>query len=346
MSFRRTSSVVAAGAAAMLTLGLAVPAQPAHAEPRKAGAAAKRILGTSASSNSWYSGAWTGGYLSGQRAADWGAWRGSPSDMATTYPERGSWNAIKNSTWHIETFRSFRGGLMYGVPLLPSDGSASLKDVAAGKHDAVFRKVATDLRKKGRGKAIARIGWEANGHWYPWKATAGNAADYRRAFARVATVMRKASPQIVIDFDINCGSSLAGQSNRLDSLTKLYPGDKHVDLIGCDVYDWHQTGATNASQWRSALQPKNAPGLADVAAFARKRGKGMSVPEWGLAKPGAGGNGDNPFYITQMRRFFEQNSDVLVVESYFNEHADYIQNSLWTENPQNPKSAAVYRKLW
>ncbi|WP_141397149.1 glycoside hydrolase family 26 protein [Mobilicoccus massiliensis] len=336
----------AAGVALLLattSAGLAAEASPPAGKP---GGQAERYIGRSASAHSWYSGAWTGGYLSGTRAKRWGAWRGTVSDAALTYPERGTWQKIAGSTWHIDTFKNFRGVLVYGMPLLPSDGSSSLADVAAGKHDAVFRKVARDLQRRNRGRSIVRIGWEGNGHWYAWSADASNAADYRRAFARVSTVMKKSAPKLVIDFDINCGSPLRGGSNRLDALTKLYPGDRYVDLIGCDVYDWHTTGATNSSEWRQALQPENAPGLADVAAFARKRGKGLSVPEWGLAKTETGGNGDNPFFIRSMRSFFTSNADILVMEGYFNEHAEYIRNSLWSEKPQNPKSAQVYRSLW
>lgn len=70
------------------------------------------------------------------------------------------------------------------------------------------------------------------------------------------------------------------------------------------------------------------------------------MPEWGLAQPGTGGNGDNPFYIRAMRNFFMANRDILVAENYFNEPDPYIANSLWAADPQNPKAAAVYRKLW
>lgn len=212
----------AAGVALLATTsaGLAAEASPAAGKP---GGHAERYIGRSASAHSWYSGAWTGGYLSGTRAKRWGAWRGTVSDAALTYPERGTWQKIAGSTWHIDTFKNFRGVLVYGMPLLPSDGSSSLADVAAGKHDAVFRKVARDLQRRNRGRSIVRIGWEGNGHWYPWSADASNAADYRRAFARVSTVMKKSAPKLVIDFDINCGSPLRGGSNRLDALTKLYP---------------------------------------------------------------------------------------------------------------------------
>ena len=74
-------------------------------------------------------------------------------------------------------------------------------------------------------------------------------------------------------------------------------------------------------------------------------GKGLSIPEWGLASPADGGLGDNPFYIEKMRSFFEANADVLVLESYFSEPETSMANSIWDPD-QNPRSSAVYARLW
>jgi hypothetical protein len=57
------------------------------------------------------------------------------------------------------------------------------------------------------------------------------------------------------------------------------------------------------------------------------------------------GSGDNPLFVERMFAFFTANRDVLVFESYFNEADPYIANALWGA-PQNPRSAAVYRRLW
>lgn len=105
-------------------------------------------------------------------------------------------------------------------------------------------------------------------------------------------------------------------------------------------------GATDSKRWQWALQPPLAVGLRDVAEFARLHGKGMTVPEWGLADPKLEGNGDNPFYIRAMHEFFAANADVLVLESYFNESDNGQRSSLWPEKPENPKAAAEYRRLW
>lgn len=311
------------------------------------GGAARRYLGTSASRLSWHSGAWVGGWMNAKRATAWGTWRGTPSDTTITFPEAPTWAALANSTWHIDTFRGFKGRLVYGLPMLPTNAKpAQLRDVAAGKHDAVFRKLARDLRTRGRGNSIVKIGWEANGYWMSFSATAATAPTYRAAWRRIAQVMAKESPALVFSFEVNCGTALKGQKNRLDSLTKLYPGNDVVDLVGCSTYDWWITGARNEKTWRTSIRPPKGPGIADVASFARAKRKGLSISEWGLATKRRNGNGDNPFYIRKMKQFFDANADILVLEQYFNEPAASMGNSLWPEAPQNPKAAAVYRQLW
>lgn len=321
---------------------------PAALQKGAAGAAANRYLGASTtSSRSWHSGAWVGGWMNGSRATSWGAWRGTTSDVTPTFPEWDTWGDLANSTWHIDTFRGFKGRLVYGLPLLPRNAKpAQLQDVAAGEHDATFRKIARDLKARDRGDAVVRVGWEANGNWMPYSVTAANAKDYRDAYRRVVHVMREQAPELLFSFDINCGTVLDGQESRLDSLTKLYPGDDAADLVGCSVYDWDVIGGTNEHQWESALRPAKSVGLNDIAAFARAHGKGVAISEWGLAAEDVDGNGDNPFFIKAMHKYFSDNADVVVLESYFNEGSTKQGSSLWPEAPQNPKAGAEYKRLW
>ncbi|GAB94890.1 hypothetical protein BJY21_002098 [Kineosphaera limosa] len=343
-----TVALVAAAAITGTTASAAVnPTAAVHpTAAANPGAAARKYLGTSPSSHRWFSGGYPGGHMSGTRANSWGTWRGSPSDMTLTFPEYATWTTMANSTWHIETYGTLRGRLMYGLPLLPKNARpAQLKDVAAGKHDATFRKIARDLRTRNRGNAVVKLGWEANGNWMSYSATAATAPTYRAAWRRVAQVMKKESPRLVFSFEVNCGTAMAGQRNRLDSLTKLYPGNDVTQLVGCSHYDWWTTGARTEAQWRASIKPARGPGLADVAAFARARGKGLSISEWGLASRSRQGNGDNPFFIRKMKQYFDANNDILAVEMYFNDPSG-MGNSLLPEAPQNPKAAAEYRRLF
>lgn len=307
---------------------------------------ARELLGEPRSGGRWLSGIWAGGdTATGERAERFGQWRGTPVDAITMYPATATWETIRTSNWHVETFASSPAVLSYGLPLLPNDSGDTLADIAAGKQDEVFRQIAGLLVQHQRDNSIIRIGWEANGAWFPWNATADTAKDYKAAFRKVAQVMKQQAPNLVIDFDIGCGVKLRGQQDRLASLELLYPGDDVVDLIGCDTYDWHGTASVDEASWATTQRPKDSPGIGDVADFARARGKGLTYPEWGLASPAEGGEGDNPFFIRKMRGFFEANADILVMESYFSEPNTSLANSIW-EPDQNPLSAEVYRELW
>ena len=307
---------------------------------------ARELLGTPRSGGGWLSGIWAGGDIAtGERAERFGQWRGSPVDAITMYPATSTWETIRTSNWHIETFSTSPATLAYGLPLLPVTSGDTLADVAGGKQDEIFRQISTLLLQNGRGNSIIRIGWEANGAWFPWNATADTAKDYQAAFRRVVGVMKQQAPDLVIDFDIGCGVMLRGQKDRLSALELLYPGDDVVDVVGCDTYDWHHTKSLNEQGWAATQRPNDSPGIADVADFARAHGKGLTIPEWGLASPAEGGAGDNPYFIAKMRGFFEDNADILVLESYFSEPDTSLANGIW-EPDQNPRSSKEYARLW
>lgn len=320
--------------------GPAGGAGPAMAPPTLA----TRVLGSTRSGLPWHSGAWQGGNFSGPAAEAWGTWRGRPSDLVTTYPDTSTgWEGIKNSRWSITTFAGFSGRLLYGLPLAPAGAQNPLPQVAAGQYDDVWAQVADDLVAQGRADAIVRVGWEANGSWFSWNTTTESAPVYRAAFRRVAEILKARGPDLLIDFDVACGTPLSGQTDRREALTALYPGDDVVDLIGCDTYDWDDVKVTDERTWQNHLRPRRGAGLADVADFARSRGKGMTVPEWGVSGR-SGGGGDNPLFIRKMRDFFVANRDVLVAEAYFSEIDSAVKSDLI--QGQNPAAAQAYRELW
>lgn len=307
---------------------------------------ARQLLGTPPSQSQWFSGSWAGGgTLTTSRSDGFGAWRGTPLDATTIYPEIGSWQAIYDSDWHVSTYTGFEGVLSYGLPMLPEDGSGSFASIVEGDHDWVYEKVADDLVANGRGRSIVRIGWEANGDWFPWNTTAKNADEFVAAYRHVVSVLRRVAPELVIDFDLSCGTSLRGQTNRMDALNLLYPGDDAVDLVGCDFYDWYTTKSPDEAGWQNSLRPPDSVGIQDVADFARAHGKGLTYPEWGLASKKSEGIGDNPFFIEKVRAFFEGNADILVLEAYFSEPETSLGNSIW-DPAQMPRSADVYARLW
>jgi hypothetical protein len=329
------------------TTETAVPTARPKPSPDPNANAATRILGPTRSGLPWHSGVWLGSRFTTGTLDDFGAWRGRPADVVTTYSAKSSYQAIMDEDWHITVWNGFDGRLNYGLAMLPEDGTGSLASVARGDQDVVWSTVAQKLVANGRGDTIVRVGWESNLEDWAWQATAANAEEYKAAFRRIVTMMRAAAPDLVFEFGIACGSALVGSKDRMAPLTGVYPGDDVVDIIGCDVYDWYDTRADSDKEWGNVLRPEKGPGLDDVVQFAREHGKGASFAEWGLAKTTlrTNGGGDNAYYIEAMHKFFRANKDVVVFECYFDEPAAYIENSLYGTE-QNPKGAAVYRSLW
>ena len=298
----------------------------------------------------WLSGAWVGGEWGVTRVEGFGEWRGAPLDFVTTYPAYGTWGELAESDWHVSVFDGFEGRLAYGLPLLPKDEAGApgaLAAVAAGEHDDVFNAVADALLAHDRGDSVIRIGLEAQGDWFPWGAGNGanNPDDFKAAFAHVSRLLRGRLPEAEMMFDISCGAVLRDQQDRMDPLTRLYPGDDVVDVIGCDHYDHYTLISPSSERFEKALRPDRAAGLADTLDFARDRGKKFGVPEWGLTAEGAEGGGDNPFFIYSMYDWFSRNASDIYFESYFNEPDGDLGSAIW-EPSQNPAAAQEYRSLW
>jgi hypothetical protein len=345
--FRRLSGLTVAA------LGLAALCAPAITPPQAAavdvgtGKAAQRVLGSTRSTLPWHSGAWTGGNFNTDNINRFGEWRGTPADIVTTYSNYSSYQGMRDP-WSITTWAGFKGKLNYGLALVPTSGGGSLSAVAAGEQDETWRTVARNLRTNGRGDSVIRLGWESNLPNWPWQATTDSASEFKAAFRHVVKVMKTVSPDLTFEFGVACGAGLSGSSDRLAPLTKVYPGDDVVDLVGCDTYDWWTTHPTSDANVKSNfLRPASGPGVQDVADFARAHGKGASYAEWGTARSQNGNNagGDNPYFIQAMWDFLWANRDVVAFESYFDEPSTYISSSIFGA-AQNPQAAALYRKLW
>jgi len=269
--------------------------------------------------------------------AGFGDWRKAPVDVVLGYNDYSSWDAM-HSDGNLSLFSKFPGTLVYGVALVPAGGS--LRDVAEGKRDDVWRATANGLVKQGRKRSVVRLGLEANGTWFPWGATADTAEDFKAAFRRVAQILRQEGADPVVAFDIGCGVGLTGDDDPQAPLTKLYPGDDVVDVLGCDIYDDKHGGVGNPM---AKGHVSKGPSLNDTLEFAKQHGKPLVVPEWGLDRNY--GSGDNPTFITNMYKFFDDNAEHIALEIYFNEGGGDIKSSLWEPN-QNPKAAAEYARIW
>jgi Glycosyl hydrolase family 26 len=228
------------------------------------------------------------------------------------YGNPASGTLASGNTWLTSDFQQYLqqtpdGTPIIAVPLVQSNGD-TLANAAAGNDNANFTAMAQALVNAGEGNAVLRIGWEANGNWYPWSADS-DPQEYIQAFQNAVTAMRSVpGANFTIDWDVN-----AGQSNMPagDTLASFYPGNNFVNDIGIDAYD--------VGSWNNLL---NEPmGLNQVQQFAEQNGKTFSVDEWGLWDSSQGGNGDDPTYINEMANFFA-NTPNLLYQSYFNDTTD------------------------
>jgi hypothetical protein len=182
---------------------------------------------------------------------------------------------------------------------------------AAGGYDGYARQLAANLVAAGMGNAVIRLGHEMNGTWYH-DALGNDPAQYgawAAYWARIVTAMRSVpGAKFLFDWNVNAGY-------RNIPLDDYYPGDSVVDVIGVDVYDSGMPGHPRDPAVRWTRLDHEPGGLAQVVAFARRHGKPLSVPEWGVVNASGGGLGDDPAYVTGIADTIKDNN--VVYQAYF-----------------------------
>ena len=169
----------------------------------------------------------------------------------------------------------------------PTRRPSARRDAVAGRRRGI-RRALPDAREGDRrrplGNAIIRLGWEANGDWYPWRASA-NVEAWEAYFRRIVGVMRGVQPTVAgvpaqaFEFDLTYNRGNSGTAVTFES---MYPGDDVVDIIGLDAYDtkWMDDTSTPEARWADALtQPM---GLAEFQGVRRVEGQADERPRVGL----------------------------------------------------------------
>jgi hypothetical protein len=281
----------------------------------------------------WASGAFVPEQAPGQHNA-FGTWRRAKTDVALTYTGRSSWADIVDPTWLYETWKKAPQTVVISSAPFPDGGGTSLAACARGAYDAQWRRFGIGVVKAGMAsRTVVRLAWEFNGGWQPWAAR--KPADFVRCWRRIFTAAESKAPSLRWDWTVN-----RGNGDALADARKAWPGRNYVDIVGIDSYDGYPAVLGKAG-WNA--QYAGAYGLKFWADFARRKGKRLSVPEWGLY-PGtawAGHNGgDNPYYIRKMFAFFNQQRGNLAYETYFNDDNPAHASAL----PSNPRGGAEYRR--
>lgn len=251
-------------------------------------------------------------------------WLGRTGLLALDYTPGDSWdNFTATMAWLPGYWWQYNPNrnLVWSIQLTMA--GTGLAQIAAGLEDSAYEYVASQIAWA-QPNAIIRIGWEANGDWFPWSAATGEQTDYIAAFRHVAAIFKAASPGFRIDWCVNFGPVNVPAD-------QIYPGDDVVDIIGMDIYDNNPQSATDPeASWQNYL---NSPyGLIWHKQFAAQHNKPMSYPEWGV-----GQQGDNPTFVSGMANWIANNN--VLYNDYWNTDAGYPG---MISNGQYPQSADVF----
>ncbi|MGB7588908.1 MAG: glycosyl hydrolase [Solirubrobacterales bacterium] len=148
------------------------------------------------------------------------------------------------------------------VPLVtwePWDSNGNgipLRSIAAGRYDAYIRRSAAEAVAWGR-PILLRFAHEMNGNWYPWGNRDGNSpALFVRTWRHVVRIFREAGATNVEwvwapNVNEQAGPALSlpivgGGPSHPYPFTAYYPGDRWVDWVGLDGFNWGKGG-----EWQS-----------------------------------------------------------------------------------------------
>lgn len=179
-----------------------------------------------------------------------------------------------------------------------------------GAFTGYAKALARNLVRAGAGNSIIRLAHEANGNWYPDSVGTTDAQMAKwREFWRKTVLAMKSVPgaHFTFDWTVNAGY-------RPIPLSKFYPGDDVVDIIGADTYD---VGVPPGQKNRWASVYNRPGGLHSVVNFARQHHKPLSIPEWGVTPPNASpaGGGDDPAFVNGIAGVVRNNP--VAYQAYF-----------------------------
>jgi hypothetical protein len=346
---------MAASRRRVLALGLAatLAAAVVGAAPTAAGSlpAATRLvaLGGQSHHQPWRSGVFAG--FSAKRDRSFGGWRGAPITSITDFQSPFAWYSLEQSTRLIHTWKGHHRGLLmsFSIPLWTGLG-VHYAAAASGYYNSYFKEMARRLVAAGLGHAVLRLGWEFNGGWFTWGVTRAHVRRlYRARAANIAKAWRQIVPAI---------RSVPGAHFKFDwcvaagphfrHVGLAYPGNKYVDYIGEDVYDWNRAGRshTPAARWHAIVH--QGTGLAWQAKFAAQHHKRISFPEWALVSdwmaPDQAGE-DDPYFVRHMHHWFATHD--VAYENYFDHNAGLgVDFGLDTGNGKFHVARALYQRLW
>jgi hypothetical protein len=234
------------------------------------------------------------------------SWLGRPVDVAG---ETINTNAWVNGTPYTQSTgptplmeSSFPLLSIYGE----TNGMTDMAAAAWGAYDTEYTKMAEALASWDNPLLSVRIGWEFNGNWYPWSNGVGTNATYANyvaAFKRVAAIVKKANPHVLIQWCVAWGAPATGTpTTQMAELMQYWPGTYDpatnpggVDVISMDFYQADITQYSNGgkqSTWPMVQgNTFTTINLDWMVTFAQQQGIKVALSEYAAGAPASKGAG-------------------------------------------------------
>lgn len=315
-----------------------------------------------------------------QNNAAYAAWLNRHVVWAEDSQPGTTWDNMTGQGWQLVPWSNWKRAvpgrrLILHISIIPGgwDGSGtkqgqnagvpvSLENGADGEYNDFYAKLAANLVSHDLGDSILRLGCEFNGGWFAWRVQNNAKAEaFAKYFRQIVTTMRGVPGAEKLQFDWNVGLGWCGFDPE-----KAWPGDEFVDYVGVDTYDDCYKPNTypipkDATEegkdkihrivWNDYILNSQF-GLKYWVNFAKKHGKPLSIPEWGVDnKPDKHGGGDDPYFIERMHEFINDPENNVAYHSYFDFQAGDGHHQLSPTKDgkvvtEFPKSAAKFRELF
>jgi beta-mannanase len=115
-----------------------------------------------------------------------------------------------------------------------------LQDILDHKYDDLIQEFALNLKEYQK-PVLLRWGHEMNSDWYSWSGMYNdrNSKVYIKTFQYIHHIFQQLNcDNVKFVFSVNAQDIPAKKWNRFEN---YYPGDKYVDIIGLDAYNWGTT---------------------------------------------------------------------------------------------------------
>ena len=166
------------------------------------------------------------------------------------------------------------------IPLISFGFGGDTREVAAGRHDAYLRSLAAQVRALGS-PVLLRYAYEMDGDGNVGWVHSG--PDYVRAWRHVHDLF----DGLQVTWVWAPNASAFDRPSRVES---YWPGDRYVDWIGADAYNWY--GCRNRTDWRGFGEL-----FRSFYDWAGNRGKPLMIPETGSTEDSAEPTRKQDWYV-------------------------------------------------